>query len=334
MNFSSAPGERITAIISTAVAVIILAGGVTAYQTHTAPVDDIVQLESDLRFQLEVAFKHDPNERAARLVELSKVSQAWLNSPQSDADREQLARWLLESTIRSMPGSLEPLPAMPTFGAKPQRPRAATLDILIDPPVLEKRSPPIPEPVAQPPTPTTLASAEIPHTTPEQVLDDTAVAGVEFSIQTNLEPGTTSSTNARQVTEAKPEKVAPVRINLTELAARIAGYHGGLAEIEKKLSTISADDFGSLAEQLRQLETLTRDLRFVTLYYEALSNYERRAIAAPRTMTATLADIEQRLDRAQAEASDDFLGEFDATNQERLGALRELLTEVTARVSH
>jgi hypothetical protein len=198
MNFSSARGERMTAIISTVVAVIILAGGVTAYQSNTAPVDDIVQLESDLRFQLEVAFKHDPNQRAARLVELSKVSRAWLDSPQSEADREQLARWLLEATIRSMPGSLEPLPAIPTFGAKPQSPRVATPDILLDPPATEKPAtetpvalkkpgPPALEPVAQNPPPTALVAADIPQTTPDQVLNYSTVPGVEFSIQ-KIEP--------------------------------------------------------------------------------------------------------------------------------------------------
>ena len=106
-----------------------------------------------------------------------------------------------------------------------------------------------------------------------------------------------------------------------------------LDEIEQKLLTISTGEFGALAEQLRQLEELTRDFHFVTLYYAALSTNERRAIAAPRAMTATLAEIERRLDRAQAEASDDFLGEFDAANQERLGAIRELLAKVTARVA-
>lgn len=338
MNYSSARSERITAIISTVVAVIILAGGVTAYQTNTAPVDDIVQLESDLRFQLEVAFKHDPNERAARLVELSKVSQAWLNSPRSDADREQLARWLLESTIRSMPGSLEPLPAMPTFGAKPQRPEVVTPDILtpdiiLDPPVIEKPSTPTPEPVAELPTPTNLVSSEVPPTTPEQVPNNSEVEGVEFSIQTNVVPAAAPPTTLQPMVATRVEEPEPVQINLTELAARIAGYHAGLDEIEKQLLTISASDFGALTEQLRLLEELTRDYHFVQLYYEALSPTERQVIVAPRAMTDTLGEIEQRLDHAQAEAADDFLGEFDAANQERLGALRELLAKVAARVS-
>lgn len=331
MNSSSARSERITAIISTVVAVIILAGGVTAYQTNTAPVEDIVQLESDLRFQLEVAFKHDPNERAKRLVELSKVSRAWLDSPRSDADREQLARWLLESTIRSMPGSIDDLPKIPTFGAKPQPAKAATPDVIVEPPAAEQPSRQAPEPVAQTPTPAALVSAEIPQTSVDEVLDDDAVERVEFSIRATSEGDAAAKTQA----SAPPaEQVpAPVNINLTELAARIAGYHAGLDEIEKRLLTLRSDDFAALAEQVLLLKELTRDYQFVDLYYAALSENERRAVTAPRAMSTTLAEIERRLDRAEANASDDFLGEFDANNQQRIGELRELLTEVSAQVS-
>ncbi len=137
MNFSTVRSERITAIISTVVAVIILAAGVTAHQSHHAPVDDLVQLESDLRFQLEAGYRHDTDERATRLAQLEEVFQAWQQSPRLPADQELVATWLLEATIRSMPGSSEPMPTIPQFG---QQPPAHPVDHPVDYPA-DRRPP-------------------------------------------------------------------------------------------------------------------------------------------------------------------------------------------------
>ncbi len=316
MDFSLARSERIVAIFSTVVAVAILAGGVTAYQSHHAPVDDVVQLESDLRFQLEVAFRHDPNERARRLVKLVKVSKAWQQSSRTEDDHETLAKWLLEATIRSMPGTIELLPPVPRFESLSQQTTTGqTPDVRVELLVVEENVMENPEPVSAVPT---LASR------PDTFVAKVAPQPVVTSVESLALP--------------QPEIVAvravevPIRINLTELAARIAGYHEGLDEIETSLLTLEAEDFTALAKQVRLLEEMTRDFRFVKLYYEALTGQERRAIAVPRSMTATLSEIERRIDRTQAALSGDFLGEFDANNQNRIGALRQLLAEISIRV--
>ena len=314
MDFWTARSERITAIFSTVMAVAILAGGVTAFQSHHASVDDVVQLESDLRFQLEMGFRHDPNERTRRLEQLEKVSQTWQQSPRTQADHVALADWLLEATIRSMPGSIEALPIIPRFGEPSQLPAGEpSADILVEPSVVEEHieyAHEFPAPVALVPTPVALP---MPFVATE-----------------------TSSTSTELLSVPQPEAVVsqvvetPVRINLTELAARIAGYHEGLNEIETALLSLDAGDFTALAKQIGQLEEITSDFQFTKLYYEALTDKERRSVAEPRPMTSAIAVVERRIDQTQAALSSDYLGEFDASNQDRIGALRQQLAELTA----
>ncbi|NOZ41254.1 MAG: hypothetical protein GXP24_13665 [Planctomycetes bacterium] len=323
MDFWTARSERTTAIVSTLVAIAILAGGVTAFQSHHAPVDDVVQLESDLRFQLEVAFRHDPNERARRLVLLEEVTQAWLQSPRSTADREQLASWLLEATIRSMPGSIEKLPVAPKFGESTPQPLLDQQrpDVLVETPLSEQiaeepiaEEPEKSKPVLLEPTPASLAPIE--RITPVTEI----VAPIADELLATPQPTTTPA----QVMET------PIRINLTELAARIAGYHEGLDEIDATMLIIEPANIVALLEQIRLLEELSQDFRFIRLYYQTLTDRERRAVAEPRSMAATLAKIERRIDHAQEALSGDFLGEFDTSHQGRFGALRQRLTAITA----
>lgn len=322
MNFSAARSERITAIASTLVAIAILAGGVTAYQSHNAPVDDVVQLESDLRFQLEVAFRHDPNERARRLVKLEEVSQAWQQSSRTTAGREQLASWLLEATIRSMPGSIETLPVVPRFGGatSPKALAQSTPDVLVEPLPNEIRAEEDfkhwvegnRETVTQEPTPASSAA----------VTESSRLSANSAELPAVLQPEM-----------ATPRLVAaPIRINLTKLGARVAGYHQGLDEIDATLLIIEPADLTALSEQIRLLEELTQDFRFIRLYYQALTDQESRAVLTPRSMADTLAEIERRIDRTQEALSGDFLGEFDSSNQDQIAGLRQQLAGVTSRL--
>jgi len=330
MDFSSAKNERITVIVSTLVAVAILAGGVTAFQSHNAPVDDVVQLESDLRFQLEVAFKHDPNERAARLVQLEKVSQTWQQSPRATADRAKLASWLFEATIRSMPGSFEALPAVPDFGEQPQRQSVEQMsDVLVTQPVAAEKSGLDQHILTPAPVESTMDAQ------PETLVDPTiaVVESVESHVFRKRPKVEAVALPQSTVAVAVPQAVEPVRINLTELAARIAGYHNGLDEVETTLLTLDeANDFTTLAAQIRQLEEMTHDFCFVSIYFELLTDDERRAVTVPRPMTATLAEIERRLDRRQVARSGDFLEEFDSSNQEQIAKLRGQLSQIASRV--
>jgi len=349
MDFSSARSERFTAIASTLVAIAILAGGVTAYQSHNAPVDDVVQLESDLRFQLEVAFRHDPNERARRLVKLEEVSQAWHQSSRTTADREQLASWLLEATIRSMPGSIEVLPVVPHFGetTSPQTVAQSTPDVLVEPlpneiraeENLKNRAEENGETVTQEPTLASPATEKIrPSTDSTQLLAVPQPEVATFLVAMSpvaMSPVAMSPLATFPVTMS-PIAVSPFvktpRINLTELGARVAGYHQGLDEIDATLLIIEPANLTALSEQIRLLEELTQDFRFIRLYYQTLTDRESRAVIAPRSMAATLAEIERRINRTQEARSGDFLGEFDLSNQNEIADLRQQLAGVTSRL--
>ena len=54
---SSTTGERVTAVLSTLVAIAILGAAVTAQQSRTPQADRLASLESDLRFQLDLAYR-------------------------------------------------------------------------------------------------------------------------------------------------------------------------------------------------------------------------------------------------------------------------------------
>ena len=314
MDFWSARCERLTAIFSTVVAVAILAGGVTAFQSHHAQVDDVVQLESDFRFQLEVGFRHDINERARRLEQLEKASQAWQQSPRTQADREMLAQWLLEATIRSMPGSIEVMPLVPRFGRQTQSPVVEqTADILVEQTAVEEHVESI-EVIAEPVT---------------QMLEPAALPRSYVSAEPNANR-VESLAVPQPIAATAPATKPQVRINLTELAARIAGYHEGLNEIDTALFSLDTEDISALKKQIRQLEGIASDFCFAKLYYEALTAKERRAIASLRPMTATLAEVERRIDRTQAALSGDYLGEFDARQQVGIGVLRQQLANIMA----
>jgi len=321
MNFSTARSERITAIVSTVVAVAILAGGVVAYQSHNAPVDDIVQLESDLRFQLEVAFKHDPNERVARLATLEQVTQAWRQSSRQLAGREKFATWLLEATIRSMPGSIEALPAVPDFTEQASATQHVARTVKKDLPVSSQRLVPVP-PGSVAVSPTDLSSAK----------DFVASAVVSELQDVESEASATETIIRTQPVTFVLEAKQPVRINLPELSARIAGYHEGLNEVETALLTLRVNDLAAIADLIRQLDEMTRDFQFIKMYYQALTEEERQAVTSPRSMIATLTEIERRLDQSQAALSDDFLDEFESGRPDPTAQLHQQLAAIASRV--
>ncbi len=318
MDFSTARNERTIAIVSTLVAIAILAGGVTAFQSQDAPVDDVVQLESDFRFQLEVAFLHNPNERVRRLMLLNEISDAWQQSTRTPTDREKLADWLLESTIRSMAGSIEALPTIPRFSGQGQQSATAPASAeSTRPSELTVKTGPLARVATE-------AVGTVSASTPDSSVSPERAKPTAISVETLVIPGPTVV--APRVVES------PIRINLIELAARIAGYHEGLDEIEQSLLDFEGENIPKLAALVQQLDGLAHSYRFVKLYHQLLTDKERQTIDSPRPMTATFAEIERRIDRTLASQAGDFLGEFDTDNQDQIAGLRQLLSAVANRI--
>jgi hypothetical protein len=83
-----------------------------------APAADKLQvLVNDTAAQLQLAYRQRPDERARRQEQLTAVVAAWRAAPRNEANNERLATWLRAAIVSSMPGSQEPLPAVPGFAA-------------------------------------------------------------------------------------------------------------------------------------------------------------------------------------------------------------------------
>ena len=79
--------------------------------------DKLQVLVNNTAAQLQLAYRQHPDERARRQEQLSAAVAAWRAAPRSEANNERLATWLRAAILSSMPGSQEPLPAVPSFAA-------------------------------------------------------------------------------------------------------------------------------------------------------------------------------------------------------------------------
>jgi hypothetical protein len=156
----STSGEKLTAAISTFVAIAILSAAVTAQQARAPQGDLLATLESDLRFQLELAFRHDPEAHRGRLAEVEQAIAAWRASPRTPADEKLLVKWFRTAMTQSMPGVSAEMPAAPPFSvaapsppaAAPATPTATASTPVAVPPQQSPHRTPTPM-VAQPSTP-------------------------------------------------------------------------------------------------------------------------------------------------------------------------------------
>jgi hypothetical protein len=345
MDQSTKRSERITAVFSTIVAIGILAVGVTAQQEFTAPADVLVHLESDLRFQLDSAFRLNPKQGLERVKQLEAVLGKWREAEQTAAGQGLLANWLLEATIRSMPGNIQPLPAAPQFGESniTELPPAPPQEVPppIDPsPAKPVGDAPTVEVTDLPPQsskPETIAaSLTVSPAMVDRPIDPPAIAAtpiVTTPTQTEgpfVEVSTKVASLVPQPIESQAAK--PVVINLSELTARVTGYHRGLDDVEAALLVHERPQFKLLSQQIRMLNGLVDDHQFVRLYFESLTPEERRAMAAPRSMKPTLGELRRHLDRLQREVESDFLGEFDTAMTKQLGQLHNQLDSIEEKI--
>jgi hypothetical protein len=82
---------------------------------------DLRRLTADLAAQLRLVYRDDLPEYARRHAQLRAAILAWNASPQSDADRRQMADWLRNAIRNSMPGAAEPMPSIPASEGDPFR---------------------------------------------------------------------------------------------------------------------------------------------------------------------------------------------------------------------
>jgi hypothetical protein len=361
----SSGNERLTAFVSTVVAVAILAAGVTAHQNSAPKVTNVLQVASDLRFQLEMAFRHDIRERDTRLAQLDAVMDAWKVAPQDDADHELLLAWLREAGTNSLPGVMRALPAAPEFSrpqlALAESPRAVEHQVQKVPapeftqpearknsptkqslaaPTLEKLYAQSPGPKPTPVTPTPADPLEEEMIALRQPGSVTAVkrgpSGDNRAVAPRpgiVEPPKVVEQNLLASVPVVSNEIAdePVTVNFTELAARIAGYHDSLDEVELALLQMDTPDLAVVKVQVDKLDDMTRDYGFIQLYYDSLTPAERESILEPRSMKATLAEVKRQLARCEEVGDGDFLGSFDAEAEREFADLWAKIAEIERR---
>ena len=114
---------------------------------------------------------------------------------------------------------------------------------------------------------------------------------------------------------ATPVAVEPERIavNLKELNARIHGYHADLDEVKGALIDAQKQlDQHAATRMVARLERLEQQRQFVALYYDSLTDDERRTVAAPRPLAATAQLAASRLQQMESAPGEDFLEPFAA----------------------
>lgn len=148
--------QRTTTILSALVALAILGLGVTARPTEDPASGRRGALESDLRFQIEMSWRHDGRTRDAREAQLAATLAAWEASPQTGPDRQLLEQWLRGAIVGTLPGESGEFPPTPAFSqraAEAKQPAAA--------PDARAKPSPLPPSVESPPEskPTTPAGS-------------------------------------------------------------------------------------------------------------------------------------------------------------------------------
>jgi hypothetical protein len=77
---------------------------------------ELQKLVQELSDQFWYAFRYNVPEHRLRHEQLREAITAWNASSQNAADRQTMVAWLRGAMQASMPGTLQPLPALPEFG--------------------------------------------------------------------------------------------------------------------------------------------------------------------------------------------------------------------------
>lgn len=314
--------ERATAVVSAVAAIAILGLGATAQPARRAAGDRLAQLESDLRYQLELGSRLDRTALDAGAKALESTLAAWRKSPQSPGDYVRMTAWLRTALVRSLPGESGAWPATPAFSAAVEV-RVARKEIAAEEIVKKVAKP---RSVATRQAPARVKQAVVAaRPAPSAAQVAAAYGGVK------VEPVAAKPRAAKVEVTAVSAAVA-VEVNLAELNARIGGYHEGLREIEASLVARRAGmTVGQVAQLAGQLELLAGQYQFVRLYYDSLNRDERQFVTAPRAMTSTIERVDRERARVEAAADEDFFAANDPEGASELANRLKELAEIAGK---
>jgi hypothetical protein len=190
--------ERTTTIVSALVALAILGLGVTAQPTGDPTSGRNEALESDLRFQIAMSWRHDGGTREARDAQLTETLAAWKASPQTEGDQQLLEKWLRGAIVGTLPGESGEFPPTPAFS----EPAVATKT---------EDKPPVPSSAVQPAT-TKKAAEATPLPRDVQLKPGQAYTpprAKEFRITPRLPADGQPARSERQIAKQNPEPTPP-----------------------------------------------------------------------------------------------------------------------------
>lgn len=214
--------QRTTTILSALVALAILGLGVTAQSTGDPASGRREALESDLRFQIEMSWRHDGRTREAREAQLAATLAAWEASPQTGHDRQLLEQWLRGAIVGTLPGESGEFPPTPAFSQRAveaKKPAAAAgvaaesspLPPLVESPPETKPTPPAGSNSAQSSTPRDVRLKPGQAYTPPKAKEFRITPRTPGSSQATTEPPAPAppAPHPKRVIAAKPIEAPP-----------------------------------------------------------------------------------------------------------------------------
>jgi hypothetical protein len=122
MNHSAFPQIRVSSLV--------LIAGLTfvADATGASSAKNLQTLANEASAQIDLAYRQHPSERDLRKQQLTEALKSWRVAEHDTSNNERLANWLHAAIVNSMPGSQDPLPALPAFtaAAKIREPESAS----------------------------------------------------------------------------------------------------------------------------------------------------------------------------------------------------------------
>ncbi|MCA9257574.1 MAG: hypothetical protein KDA61_00180, partial [Planctomycetales bacterium] len=281
----STKGEQLTALASTIVAVIILAAGVTAHQTHSASRGRLFQKESDLRLQIDLGLSHNRAAMKERLREVDAVLDSWSRSQQTPEGARVLGEWLDEAINATMPGAVRALPPRPQFEAPPE---PSSTEVKVAPTVDAGPASNVPvgspaaqnndifDAVTEPRDPLPVGPAPTPADAPAQPeLESARPLDREVAA-----PRDASTSLVKTV--SNPQAVEPAReiqVNVAQLRKQAMRYRNSLVTFEVSLDNpLSPIDESTAVDLVERLARLAGEYDFLQLYYASLSANEKAAM--------------------------------------------------------
>jgi hypothetical protein len=300
----------------------------------------IQRLSRAYRMQVYQTYREQRGEFDRRQRAWREIEAAWIAAGGWPEDQPQLVEWLKSAIWASRPGTLAALPPVPPFRLAP--PTKSPAPQIAKTPKPKPAAPPKPSPRDirgdGPSAPSSVATIP-PRVSPPFIPREAPQADPRRSTaySPSLSPPAAPSSNGRTprrpasipAPAAEPPNagrpVAAVRLNIDEIAARVAGFNLALAALEQQLDQdglVSHRRLAPLIDQLADLATRHGDIR---PYYQYLSEGEARRLGELRSCVPAI-----RLSAAKVHATQRASHDAPPQQRDEIDRLSRRLAEIAA----